>query len=29
VFAFAKLRLQNLSPFLVPGNLFTTFDIPE
>jgi hypothetical protein len=29
VFAFAKTRLQGLSPYLVPGNLFTTFDIPK
>jgi hypothetical protein len=29
VFAFAKARLEKLGPFLVPGNLFTTFDIPK
>jgi hypothetical protein len=29
VFAFAKSRLEKLSPFLVTRNLFTTFDIPK
>ena len=29
VFAFAKSRLEKLSPFLVSRNLFTTFDIPK
>jgi hypothetical protein len=29
VFAFAKSRLEKLGPYLVPGNLFTTFDIPK
>jgi hypothetical protein len=29
VFAFAKSRLEKLSPYLVTRNLFTTFDIPK